>query len=252
MKIVIVRDRESAGGGIFNYYRAISKHLSVAHELVDVGRSYSFCLLGKLCRFPDLVHLNPTLDPIEMRSLPRDAVSLLLAKLLRRKVLVFWRGWDNVACGTPEFPRGNRGWLSRVYRMADAHIVLAGDFRDDLRRWGFKAPIHLETTVVADAVLELQPEAARPAAPAPFRILFLSRVEVAKGIFEMLEAFALLEARSPSKYQFTIAGDGPSLEEMKQRARDLELKGIEFKGYVQGVAKSSCYAAADVFCFPSY
>jgi glycosyltransferase involved in cell wall biosynthesis len=275
MKIVIVRDRESAGGGIFNYYRAISKHLSVAHDLVDVGRSYSFydvaggqrprsrptllrlgmdwaCLLGKLCRFPDLVHLNPSLDPIEFRSLPRDAVSLLLAKLFRRKVLVFWRGWDNVACGTPEFPRGNRGWLSRVYRMADAHIVLAGDFRDDLRRWGFEAPIHLETTVVADAVLELQPAAVQPVAPAPCRVLFLSRVEVAKGIFEMLEAFALLEARSPGQYQFTIAGNGPALEEMKQRAQDLGLKGIEFKGYVQGAAKSNCYAEADIFCFPSY
>ena len=118
MRIVIVRDREAAGGGIHNYYCAVCKYLSVSHELLDVGRSHAFystiglkwawelptalrlgldwaLLLLNLCRFPDLVHLNPCLDPVELRSLPRDAVSLFLAKVFGRKVLVFWRGWDN-------------------------------------------------------------------------------------------------------------------------------------------------------------
>lgn len=275
MRIVIVRDRESAGGGIYNYYRAIGGHLSVTHDLVDVGRSHSFYdkndskrlrslptplrlgldwfrLLRKLCSFPALVHINPSLDPVEFRSLPRDAVNVLLAKCFGRKVLVFWRGWDNVACGLPEFPGGNGGWLSRVYRMADGHIVLASDFRDDLRRWGFTTPIHLETTVCADAVLELQAVATAPEDDARFHVLFLSRVEVAKGVFEMLNAFALLEIRDPERYRFTVAGDGPALDDMKRRARELGLQGIEFKGYVDGVAKSACYSQADVFCFPSY
>ena len=275
MRVVIVRDRESAGGGIHNYYRAIGRHLSVDHGFVDVGRSHSFyaaegappsrglptpvrlfldwsCLLLKLCRFPDLVHLNPGLDIKTRKSLRRDAVNLLLAKLFRRKVLVFWRGWHNEACGTPEFPGGNDGWLSRVYRKADAHIVLASDFRDDLRRWGFTTPVYLETTVAADSVLEAPADAVRPVQDGFFRVLFLSRVEIAKGVFEMLEAFAMLEAHDPERYRFVIAGDGPALDEMKQRSRELGLKGIEFKGYVDGAAKSACYAEADAFCFPSY
>ena len=275
MRIVIVRDREAAGGGIHNYYCAVCRHLSVSHELLDVGRSHAFhieiglrrpwelptalrlcldwaMLLMNLCRLPNLVHLNPCLDPVELRSLPRDAVSLFLAKVFRRKVLVFWRGWDNEVCGAPEFPGGNGGWLSRVYRLADAHIVLADEFRNDLRRWGFKQPIHLETTVAGDAMFEAQSKLITSEEDGRFKVLYLSRVEVFKGVFEMLDSFALLEGRDPERYHFTIAGDGPALAELKRRARELNLKNIEFKGYLDGEAKSACYAAADGFCFLSY
>lgn len=274
LKVVIVRDRAAAGGGIHHYYQAVQKHFTVRHEFVDVGRPHGFylnkkegvrcvstplrlildlaALLVKLLRFPDLVHLNPGLDITTLKSLRRDALNICLAKLFLRTVIVFWRGWDNDACGTPEFPCGNRGWLSRVYRMADAHIVLAGDFRDDLRRWGFMAPIHVETTVVADSELGLRGDAIKPEEGRRFRVLFLSRVEVAKGVFEMLDAFALLEAREPGGYQFMIAGDGPGLEQLKERAREVGLKGIEFKGYVEGKVKWACFAEADAFCFLSY
>ncbi|MES2474705.1 MAG: glycosyltransferase family 4 protein [Verrucomicrobiota bacterium] len=277
LHVLIVRDREAAGGGIFNYYRAISKHQGGNVTLVDVGRAHGFYgidelgsrgafstlqrllrdwwrLATSLSRFPDLVMLNPCLDPVENRSLPRDAVNLLLAKLFRRKVLVFWRGWDNDACGTPEFPGGNRGWLSRVYRLADAHIVLASDFRDDLRRWGFTSPVYLESTVVADEVLALRLDGLEevPDSNSQFRILYLSRVEVAKGVFEMLDAFALLESGDPGRYHFTIAGDGPALEELKLRAGELGLSGVEFTGYVHGPGKARCFADADAFCFLSY
>jgi glycosyltransferase involved in cell wall biosynthesis len=275
LKVIIVRDRESAGGGIHNYYCAIHPYLSVSHEFLDVGRSHGFyaqegtqqqkglatplrlaldwaMLAIKLCSLPALVHLNPGLDIKTRKSLRREAVNLVLARIFRRKVLVFWRGWDNEACGAPEFPGGNGGWLSRVYRKADAHVVLASDFRDDLRRWGFTAPIHLETTVVADSVLEPHPDPAGRKPDDRFQVLFLSRVEVAKGVFEMLDAFALLETRDSERYRFIIAGDGPALEDMKKRARELGLKGIEFKGYVSGGEKSACFAAADVFCFLSY
>lgn len=275
MRIVIVRDREAAGGGIHNYYRAVCRHLTVSYKLLDVGRAHAFyptigirgprelptalrlgldwaLLLLNLCRFPDLVHLNPCLDPVELRSLPRDAVSLLLAKVFGRKVLVFWRGWDNEVCGTVEFPGGNGGWLSRVYRMADAHIVLAGEFRTDLRRWGFDRPIHLETTVAGDAVFEVQSQSIGSEKDGRFKVLYLSRIEVAKGVFEMLDSFALLEGRDPEGYQFTIAGDGPALAGLKRRAQELDLKNIKFKGYVEREEKSACYADADGFCFLSY
>ena len=115
-RILIVRDRASAGGGIHAYYQAISPHLRVQHEFVDVGRSHAYytddtfgwrwlmrstilrllwewlSLINKLLRFPDLVHVNPGLDIKTRRSLRRDAVNVCLAKLFRRPVLVFWRG----------------------------------------------------------------------------------------------------------------------------------------------------------------
>jgi glycosyltransferase involved in cell wall biosynthesis len=275
MEVIIVRDRASAGGGIYNYYQAVARHLEMRHRLIDVGRPHGYYgnksrgwfvsmptpmrlffdwvgLVVNLIRRRGIVHLNVCLDPAELRSLRRDAVNLLLAKLFRRPVIVFWRGWDNDACGTPEFPRGNSGWMSRIYRWADAHIVLASDFRDDLRRWGFTTPIYLETTVVADSILESCPELRTARAPGVFRLLFLSRVEVAKGVLELLDALAILSERKPGYYQLKVAGDGPDLEILKRRASDLGLSNVVFTGYVEGTQRSECYADADAFCFLSY
>jgi len=243
--------------------------------MVDVGRAHGFYSGGseawigrlptplrltydwflfvlELLRFPDLVHLNPGLDIKTCKSLRRDAVNLLLAKLFGRKVLVFWRGWHNDACGSAEFPGGNWGWMSRVYRKADAHVVLASVFRDDLQRWGFTSPISLETTVVGDAVLGGSPPSRSPVVGRRFRVLYLSRVEVAKGVFEMLEAFALLESRHPGSFEFVVAGDGPGLQDMKERAAGLGLTGVDFTGYVEGGEKLECFRKADAFCFLSY
>ncbi len=275
IQVLIVRDREAAGGGIFNYYQAVGKYLGIGYECVDVGRLHGFYAAGgggfprflptpfrllfdwihfalTLLRCPDLVVLNPCLDPIEFRSLPRDAVNLLLAKLFRRRVLVFWRGWDNEICGSAEFPGGNGGWLSRIYRMGDVQLVLAADFREDLQRWGFKGPIHVETTVVGDELMACSPGARDLQADWPFRVLYLSRVEEAKGVFEMLEAFALLETRFPGRYQLTVAGDGPGLAELQAKAKKMAINGPRFAGYVGGEAKIRCFLEADAFCFLSY
>ncbi len=275
MKVIIVRDRKAAGGGIHHYYDSISGHLRVPHEFVDVAKPLVYysaassagswplptpvrllldwtALLAKLLRFPQVVHLNTSLDIKLWRSLRRDAVNLLLAKAFRRKVIVFWRGWDNDACGTPEFPGGDKGWLSRVYRLADAHIVLCSDFRDDLRRWGIETPIYLETTVVADSLLDELATLERPEADGVFRILYLSRVEVEKGVFEMLEAFALLASRHPGRYHLTVAGDGPALLDLKQRSAELGLNEVDFPGYVVGTDKARLLSKASAFCFLSY
>jgi len=275
MRILIVRDRASSGGGIYNYYQAVTRHLRVRHRFIDVGRPHSYYgterqrwfghmptpvrlvldwlnLVLMMIAWRGLVHLNACLDHVELRSLRRDAVNLCLAKLFRRPVIVFWRGWDNEACGTAQFPSGNSGWMSRVYRLADAHIVLASDFRDDLRRWGFNSPVYLETTVVADSILDGSVESKEVVNSGMLRLLFLSRVEVAKGVLELLDAFALLHQCQPGRYHLTIAGDGPDLLLLKRRSSDLGLSNIDFTGFVEGKHRAACYAAADVFCFLSY
>ncbi len=274
-RVVIVRDRASSGGGIYNYYQAVTKHLGVRHRFVDIGRPHRFyngsrgiliritmlrllaewinlCWVILLFR-PDIVHVNSSIDPeCDCRAMKRDAISVAIARLFRRRVVVFWRGWNNSCCGTPEFPCGNRGWMSRVYRWADAHIVLASDFRDDLRRWCFNRPVYLETTVVADSIVDGCADSKIVRDAGMFRLLFLSRVEVAKGILEMLAAFALLNQRQPGRYHLKIAGDGPDLELVKQRSSDLGLSDIEFAGFVEGKQRAACYAEADAFCFLSY
>ena len=271
MKVIIVRDRASSGGGIYNYYEAIGKYLSATVHYTEVGRPHIFyghqsekklqsttarlasdwfALFLKIIRVrPDIVHVNPSLD-VTFRSLKRDAVNILIGRFLRRPVLVFWRGWDAPLSGLPEFPGGNNGRLCRIYKSATAHIVLSERFKEDLLRWGFKGPIHVETTVVADECL-----AGSPQPPQGERVrtnlLYLSRVEIAKGVFELLDAYKILKARNPA-YTLTIGGDGPELESLREYAKQQQLTDVVFTGFLKGQAKVDCYRQGGVFCFMSY
>jgi glycosyltransferase involved in cell wall biosynthesis len=270
MKVIIVRDRASSGGGIYNYYQAIGKYLSAQVHYTEVGRPHVFyghkgekklksttarlfsdwlALFAKIIRVrPDLVSVNPSLD-VTFRSLKRDAMNVLIGRFLRRPVLVFWRGWDAPLSGLPEFPGGNEGRLCRIYKKADAHIVLSERFKEDLLRWGFKGPIHVETTVVADECLN---GSAQPPTADRTRtnLLYLSRVEIAKGVFELLDAYKILKARNPA-YTLTIGGDGPELESLREYAKQQNLD-VVFTGFLKGQAKVDCYKQGGVFCFLSY
>jgi glycosyltransferase involved in cell wall biosynthesis len=82
-------------------------------------------------------------------------------------------------------------------------------------------------------------------------LLYLSRVEVAKGVFELLDAFKILKSRDPA-YTLTIGGDGPDLEALKAYAKQLQLSGVSFSGFLKGQAKVDCYRQGSVFCFLSY
>lgn len=266
MKVIVVRDRLSAGGGICNYYEALRSHVA-DWQYADVGRPYGFygtkdgiwlrftplrlffdwlvLFLKILWRRPDVVVVNPCLD-LSGKSIARDAVNVWIARLLGRRVVVFWRGWNNRWCGETEFPGGSNGWKYSAYVGADAHIVLASRFEEDLRRWGYNGPIHLESTVASPGCFEIS-HAVRNGA----EILFLSRVEVAKGVFEMVDAFELLRTEGV-ECTLTIAGDGPDLADLQEYVTGRQIEGIRFCGFVKGEQKMKELEQASLFCFPSY
>src|SRR3954467_5149598 len=152
--VVIVRDRASSGGGIYNYYNAVTPHIAAPVTLSDTGRPFTFygdhrsfgswlldftpsrllidwfrLAFNILRHRPAVLVVNPCLDPPTNRSLRRDAGNILIGRLLGRRILCFWRGWDNVCCGQPEFPGGNKSLLSRIYRLPHEHIVLSERFK---------------------------------------------------------------------------------------------------------------------------
>lgn len=269
VKVLIVRDRESSGGGIHNYYRNVTPFLEVDYRLKDVGKPHHyFGAKGLLTRFtpirlllewlgvlaktvwfrPDIVHVNPGLDALSMRAMRRDAVTIRISRLCGCKVVVFWRGWEADWVGKASFPGGNDGWICRSYQKAAAQIVLASRFKSDLRNWGFEMPIHVETTVADQVCVEGCAE--RAPGPKDHHLLFLSRVEETKGVFELVEAHRILRGRGHA-CGLTIAGDGPGLEALKRHVAESGMEGVEFPGYVTGDAKAACYRRGTIFCFPS-
>lgn len=270
MKVIIVRDRESAGGGIHNYYRNLAPFFTADVRFQDVGKAHHFfggrrslvdrstslrllvdwfSLLVNIITFrPDIVHVNPGLDATSCRALRRDAVNLLLGRMFGRKLVVFWRGWESAWIGNPCFPRGNKGWIYEVYQRASAQIVLASRFKRDLRNWGFEMPIHVETTVADQGCVEAGGKS--PVNGAQANLLFLSRVDDAKGVFELVDAYQILRGRG-HRCCLTIAGDGPALEALKAHVAKSGVEDVRFPGYVSGDQKLACYREGTIFCFPS-
>lgn len=263
MSIVVTAPVLDRSGGVAAYYATLKEHLQTqvhfcpagsradreplivagARLLSDYGR---FCRMAGASRC-DLVHLNPSLGP---KSLLRDGLSLLIAKVLGKKVLVFLRGWD----GACESSIRNRhlSLFRRVYFKADAFIVLASQFQSVLREFGYDKPIYVETTVVPDEVFSrARIKLAHPKLDSTgTNILFLSRIEEGKGIYEAIDAFRLLREKCPFA-TLTVAGDGAELENARTYVRTEALDGVRFLGWITGEQKHQAFSDADVYLFPT-
>jgi glycosyltransferase involved in cell wall biosynthesis len=263
MSVLVTTPDLGETGGVAMYYAVLREYLGAdvhfcivgtragrettlgkgVRLLRDYGRFYRAAKSGRY----DLIHLNPSLGP---KALLRDGLSLLLAKSLGRRVLVFLHGWDP-ACEAV-IRRRFLPLFRRVYFRADAFIVLASQFRSALREFGCTKPIYLETMVVPDEIFSYA--AGRPAPPVPrdrLNILFLSRLEKAKGIYEALEAWRILKKRYPALVM-TVAGDGSERESAQRYVRSQNLKDVVFVGWVRAQSKLEAFANADLYLFPSH
>lgn len=264
MKVLISVPRLELPGGVANYYRTLRSHLDDDKRYFEVGaRPGESSVLAKAWRFLadfwrfhrelarqdyDLVQLNPSFLPL---SVIREGVFILIAKLHRRRVLVFFRGWE-LSCEAVIAKHFR--WLFRwVYGRVDAFIVLGEVFERGLRSLGIDAPVFRESTVVGDeafsgAVDEAQ---GQDADVRPLGVFYLSRLVRGKGLFESIEAFALLQERFP-ECSLTIAGDGPDGETARRLVADRNLANVNFVGHVSGAAKRAEFNRADIFLFPTF
>jgi len=261
MKVLITVPRLAMPGGVSNYYRTLRSHLDADKVYLEIGgipgergrwRRLGR-LLGDYWRFHrllatggfDLVHVNPSMD---LLSIYRDALFILIAKAHRHPLLVFYRGWIPAA----EAAVRNRfpGLFRRIYGRADASIVLAEEFHRTLRGLGVPEPFFIETTVVDDAAFTAAGRSGEAGGNDGFRVLFLSRLDTGKGVPEALAAFAELQARHPDA-SLTIAGDGPERAAAEREVAHRGLARVRFIGHVAGADKARAFQQADAYLFTS-
>jgi glycosyltransferase involved in cell wall biosynthesis len=89
-------------------------------------------------------------------------------------------------------------------------------------------------------------------APGPFRVLYVGRLVPFKGQAILIEAIAALRAKGIDA-RLTMIGEGPARVGAESRAAQAGLNGeVRFAGAVGQDEIRSHYAAADVFCLPSF
>lgn len=205
-----------------------------------------FCL--KLPKFK-IVHVNPSLD---LKSFYRDAIFIFLAKLFSRGVLVYWHGWDDRLAREVSLDKRKYKLFSKTYRRADKHVVLGSCFANQLKQLGVTSDIIVESNAASDEYLKemiLSPKEV-PSPNEPVTVLFIARIEKAKGIFIAIDAVSQLSSKYNIKLM--IAGGGSALSEVKAYLEEKKLNNIELVGYLNGFAKHSAFLKADLLLFPTF
>jgi glycosyltransferase involved in cell wall biosynthesis len=92
------------------------------------------------------------------------------------------------------------------------------------------------------------PGAAPAAAPHLFTV---ARLIPEKGVFDLLDALAIVCTHRPCR--LTIAGAGPARDELQRRIADRGLAdSVTLAGYLSGDALDDAYRRADLFVLPTY
>jgi glycosyltransferase involved in cell wall biosynthesis len=118
------------------------------------------------------------------------------------------------------------------------------------RAWQAVCP-QVEFEVVVNPFVSTA-HAVRETAPAAAPRLFtVARLIPEKGVFDLLDALALVCSRRPCR--LTIAGAGPARDELQRRIAYLGLAGsATLAGYLSGDALDDAYRGADLFVLPTY
>jgi glycosyltransferase involved in cell wall biosynthesis len=257
-KILVLVPEITLIGGIANYYQSLTPFLSKNFIYFTRGSRGKGNLLSSFYWFvfdivklfikliyskPDAVIINTS---ISQKSLRRDAIFIFTINLISNsKVIVFFRGWDNSYFENTMIPK----WFYTTFLKADAIIILAKSFKEKLKGMGYEGPIFVETTAVNENILKIREY--------PYKIsdvknlLFMSRIEADKGIYELIDAYQILQKRVAFNLNLNIAGNGSDFKDINQILKTSNIKNVYMHGFVKDIDKSDLLNSASIFIFPS-
>lgn len=256
-------------GGVSNYYKTLQldgdpqvTYFAINGVEQQAPAAAILRLFKKYCSFfyqvirqrTEAVVINPSLD--EGKSFYRDMVFILITLALNRKPVVFFRGWFDPFEEKIKQSKFKSFLFKISYAKAYQYMVLGKTFKTKLLGLGVPAstPFHIETTVadskyigslnLADKLASYENE---------LRFLFLSRIEIEKGVLIAIDAFTLFVQRFPTrKARLVIAGDGRDLNKVKAYVAEKKLKHIYFEGHVSAETKKKVLLDCHIMIFPSF
>ncbi|HML96709.1 MAG TPA: glycosyltransferase family 4 protein [Thermodesulfobacteriota bacterium] len=194
---------------------------------------------------PTIVHINTAMVP---KAYWRDLAYVAVSKSVGSKVIYQVHGGS----APLEFFRARRlptAFLKATLRMSDAIVLLSEIDRRDYLAFDPGLPLR----VVPNAIEMVESSVRKTRRPeVPLRLVYIGRLVSAKGIFEVVEALALLRAEGIDA-NMVFAGSGEDEQRLRARVNELGLDDrVEFRGVVSGRDKDALWEASDVFVFPSH
>jgi len=256
-------------GGVSNYYKILEldAHSNISYFTINKAKAQSVVasiwrLLINYNKFffklikghYEVVVINPSLD--EGKSFHRDLLFIVIAHLLNKKTVVFFRGWFDPYEEKIKKSKFKSFLFKMSYAKAGKYVVLGEIFKKKLIGLGVPAStkFFIETTVADSSYLKsLNLNNKYLNYGKEINFLFLSRIEKEKGIFIAIDAFNQFSNNFPQrKSTLTIAGDGRDLHEVKAYVKEMAISNIKFLGHVSAETKKKVLLESHVMIFPSF
>lgn len=265
MKVLITTPDWKRDGGVINLFRILDKHFTENISYFTIGSRTDrqnvlktlFYLISDTIKFfftlkksdYDIVHINPSLAN---KSIIRDGLLLLLAKLSGKKVVLFFHGWDEPL--EVKIKKKYLGLFRAVYSKADSYIVLGKIFKQKLEAMGCNRPTFFASPAVADHVFERKHvnlmNHENDSTPTKKQLLFLSRLDRNKGTFETIKAYSILKKNHP-EISLKVVGKGPELENAREYVKKHSIEDVVLTGFVDDETKYEILSESYMFVFPT-
>lgn len=258
-KILICTPNLKNQGGVANYYGVARKYFDTNVKYVDVS-PYNRFKIAKIISYPFVilkavfqiilfrshtVVLNPSLGRV---ALLRDAFILFLCSFLGKRCVVFWHGWNpQQEYILKRFP------FSLCFRILcktpSKHIVLNRYLYALIKLRGISEDNIFMTSTLVDNSYFTKVSKCTERDRKKLVILFLTRIEKYKGIYEAID---IVERLNPQLVQFHVVGDGSELSNVKDEVSKRKMTNVKFYGYLDGREKLEVFQNSDIYLFPSY
>lgn len=277
MKILVLTSDIKEKGGVGNYYRCLDLSAKPNIDYFFVNRINTssimtptsknkliyikklYLLLYLYFKFLilapkyQLIHINPSLT---QNAFYRDMLFILIAKMYRKKVLIFFRGWSETFEQKIIQSKVLSFLFKNTFGKADSIIVLGQVFSEKIKKMGIEPALGIfQETTVADTrfLADFNLKAKLNSYDKQVNFLFISRILKAKGIYIAIDAFnECQQSHSERSMSLYIAGEGEELSSAKAYVKRLQINNVHFLGNIQGEEKKDVLHQCHIMMFPTF
>ncbi len=264
IKILLCSVSLEEKGGVSNYVKLILEHYPKDSYQIDhfvegyssnfVKIFYPFVILIQLLKFndklkkfnPDIIHINPSLAWV---AIIRDYIFTKYAKKKGFSVIFCVGGWDKSISRFFHKKTILSRFFYKIFTSPDNILVLANSFKNELIELGINPKkIHITTMMVESEKFNPGERVFKP----PYTLLFCSRIETLKGIYQLLDAFQLIQQKYPQT-KLIFVGQGSEFGNLNNKISDLRKgENVQCVGYKAGLEKIYFFTNADMLILPSF
>lgn len=185
--------------------------------------------------------------PAKRGALYRDILAMAICRDRRRSLVLHWHAPGLGAWLATRATALERKLALRALGGADLALILGPELLRDAAAFNPR-----RVAVLPNGLVDPGPPLPRSQGT-PCELLFLGLGSREKGLHDLVDAVALLDARRPGAFRLTFAGGFPSSGEQRDfedRARRLG-DAVRCVGFADEGQKRLLLAASDIFCLPT-